>query len=300
MSKKNKKNEMEKLLQAERDKHSQELFKKNEGMLDIAEIVKLEQYMQDLANPEWRPIIIDGQESNYIVSNTGLVKNATSGLLLAYSLDGKGYAHVGLSMNNKSHTKRIHRLVAETFIPNPENKPQVNHMNGVKTCNWVGNLEWCTNSENQIHAINMGLRKILKGAEHGHCQHTEEQVHAVCRLLEQGVPVYMVARKLNVKRSFVTGIIYQGNWPDIQAQYNMPESHPHPKRDPEVIAKIDSLLDSGLRNRREIIRLAGLEYNDTNVSYVKHRIRIRHEAAVKSSTTIENASSMEEIPTIGK
>ena len=74
-------------------------------------------------------------------------------------LDKKGYLCVDLIGKNKRKTKKVHRIVAEAFIPIIENKPQINHKNGIKTDNRVENLEWCNNSENQIHAFANNLQK---------------------------------------------------------------------------------------------------------------------------------------------
>ena len=73
------------------------------------------------------------------------------------SLSNCGYLMVCLRQNGKQYLKSVHRLIAQTFIPNPENKPQVNHIDSDKTNNTVSNLEWCTAKENQTHAIKAGI-----------------------------------------------------------------------------------------------------------------------------------------------
>jgi hypothetical protein len=104
---------------------------------------------QDRKKEEWKKV--EGFP-NYSVSNLGRVRNDKKNKLLILN-DSKGYMRVTLYHDGLSRRTLVHRLVATAFIPNPDNKPQVNHIDGNKKNNCVTNLEWVTAQENVIHSF---------------------------------------------------------------------------------------------------------------------------------------------------
>ena len=108
---------------------------------------------------EWK--YIDGYEPYYQVSSNGVVKSLKYGkeIILAPEKTDRGYFRVALSKDGKVKRFLVHRLVAKAFIPNPDNKPYINHINEIKTDNRVENLEWCTIAENNAWGKGSDMRK---------------------------------------------------------------------------------------------------------------------------------------------
>ena len=146
---------------------------------------------------------IEDYEGIYQVSNLGNIRSldrvlngrfgkfTKKGKVLNLASDKDGYKQIGLTnKHRKRRYFRVHRLVAQAFVlnPDPENKDQVNHINGVKDCNEVWNLEWVSQSENMRHAVDTGL--VHTGHDHHRSKLTSEQVAYIRSNYIKGHPQY--------------------------------------------------------------------------------------------------------------
>lgn len=100
------------------------------------------------------------QNNNYLIFEDGRIYSKRFDKFLTPKKNWDGYERLQIWQNNKCTIIGWHRIIAETFIDNPDNKPFVNHKNGIKNDNRVENLEWCTQQENIIHAWETGLSKL--------------------------------------------------------------------------------------------------------------------------------------------
>jgi len=159
----------------------------------------------------WKPI--EGFEGLYDISSHGRVfthqqfgKGHREARIRKQFLKSNGYLRVNLSKNNTQKGFYIHRLVAQNFIENPENKPQVNHIDCVKTNNHVNNLEWTSAKENVSHAWNNGLYNCHVGQNHHNSRLSNTQVKEIKTLLKEGVTQSYISKLYNISEKHVSKI----------------------------------------------------------------------------------------------
>jgi len=170
----------------------------------------------DRAMEIWKQV--KDSDSKYFISSHGKVKR--EGRVIGGSKEGKGYIIYSLYVTPSVKTiKKAHRLVAEHFIPNPENKPQVNHIDGNKLNNHVDNLEWCTNRENIQHALNNGLIDT-RGEKSGKNIYPE----AVIRKAHEtkgSVSNSEFAKLHNMTKKYVSAVRRGERWTWLWKEYNV-------------------------------------------------------------------------------
>jgi hypothetical protein len=147
---------------------------------------------------------IKGFDGKFQVSNLGRVRRVAivSPKIL------RGYFYADLNLKDIRKNSSIHRLVAKTFIPNPDNKPEVNHKDGDKFNNSVDNLEWMTRQENAIHSFRVLGRKSPEGNR----KITEQDVREIRRLNKQGMSRKALAIQFNLGYSTIVHIILGTRW----------------------------------------------------------------------------------------
>lgn len=163
----------------------------------------------------WKDIF--GYEGLYQISNRGRLKSLVGGWrksekILKSCHNTDGYLIIGLYKDKKRKTKRVARLIAEAFISNPNNKPQINHKNGIKTDDRIDNLEWVTSSENHQHAFRVGI-KSQKGEKHNRTHLTEKDILVIHGLyLSKTFNQMILSRIYRINQQGISKILLGSNW----------------------------------------------------------------------------------------
>lgn len=176
---------------------------------------------------EWRPV--PGCVGLYEVSSFGSLRSIDrtiidklgrprlqKGRVIKQQTTKWGYRVGWVSVECQETLLKIHRVVAQAFIPNDASLPQVNHKDGDKTNNCVGNLEWCDATHNVQHAIRTGLKRFHRGEKIWIAKVTEDDVRAIRRFRAAGRKLRDLAGQFGLSQSATWAIIQRKSWAHVQ------------------------------------------------------------------------------------
>ena len=164
-------------------------------------------------------IEIKGFEGRYSVNSKGNVLNIKTKKVLKPFTNGVGYYRVAFyGQNKKKHQFYIHRLIAIYFIPNPENKKFINHIDGNPSNNDINNLQWCTKSENGIHAYKIGLNynNHNLGEKHYTSILNDNIVKDIRNRYKNGERQCDISKDLNLSTAHINNIVLNKIWKHIK------------------------------------------------------------------------------------
>ena len=177
---------------------------------------------------QWKIIKIKGYKTNYLISNYGRVRNINTNKILKPKKERNGYIRYGLCFNGKRYFMSAHRLVAIAFLGKPllYKTKQVNHIDGNKLNNYVGNLEWVYNYQNMHHAYENNLMNVYKisGRNNYNAKFSEDLIKKICKLLHKGVRNKDIRKKLKLENnksinSLIEEIKSRKRWKSISKYY---------------------------------------------------------------------------------
>lgn len=215
---------------------------------------------------QWRPCVTEfNPELGYEVSNLGMIRDKDHNLVQLYDSHGyRVFYYIDFKFAKQTRIKSVHRAVAEAFLPNPNNYPLVNHLDGNKMNDAAFNLEWSNNGMNSEHAYLQNLNT--------HSIYSYAQIDTVCQLLSKN-------ELSHVQISFMTGVdrktisdIYHGRrWSDLSSKYKMPDK----KWTPEIKDSICKMILDNYKGK-EIFASLGMEYDQSAISmYERMRRELR-------------------------
>lgn len=188
--------------------------------------------MANVQEEIWKDI--PGYEGRYQITPSGIirslvqanaheggVKNRDVPLIRKHHLNTSGYPHIRLQKDSIGASICVHILVAKTFIPNPNNLPEVNHIDGDKLNNRVENLEWCTSHNNQLHAYQTGLKRRLKLEENPKAILNREKV---LEIFNSTLTHRELAIKYGVSRTTIGQVKYGLSWASVTGKTKKPKS----------------------------------------------------------------------------
>lgn len=188
------------------------LYFKNKN---LEKYIGVQESVENLEGEIWVPILEVGFEGLYEISNFSRVKSLPNSArpiekIMTPQIQRNGRVSIWMSSKGVEKNCQLHRLVAKAFIPNPENKPCVNHIDNNPLNNQVRNLEWCTYKENSQHALK--CNRFQLGEQRHNCKFTNEQV---LEIFHSSIKITELAKIYNASIGAIRGIKNGRNWSHI-------------------------------------------------------------------------------------
>ena len=207
----------------------------------------------------------------YKISNLGRIWSEHTNKYIKPHLRSKdinAYMKVELFNEEGSKSMALHRLLAEAFIPNPDNKCCVNHKDGNKTNNHLANLEWVTYSENSQHATDTGLSPI--GIERTSAKLSEQDVSEIASLLQSSdLSFNAIGNKYNIDSGVIRDIHRRRSWSHLTKDFIFADRSGHIKLSDDDVKKIAKLFLETTKNNKEIAEEFGV--SDTVIGRIRRR-----------------------------